>query len=170
MFILNAGLSHKSKDWLMNSTTEICEDKERVKLRKEMLVQSKLEHCSVFGPYLEFYMSKWSQMFTQTWWDIGLQLSCEHKNLTMPFSSPNHSNNGEVQICLTTRTLFSVWPISGVLEVQMTSTFFCLESWVNFLQLSCLLEDPVQMVAFLFYSDKKIRIFTKSKVGHLLNN
>ena len=33
----------------MNSTTEICEDKERVKLRKEMLVQSKLEHCSVFG-------------------------------------------------------------------------------------------------------------------------
>ena len=28
----------------MNSTTEICEDKERVKLRKEMLVQSKLEN------------------------------------------------------------------------------------------------------------------------------
>ena len=27
----------------MNSTTEICEDKERVKLRKEMLVQKKLE-------------------------------------------------------------------------------------------------------------------------------
>ena len=38
----------------MNSTTEICEDKERVKLRKEMLVQSKLEHCSVIGSYLEF--------------------------------------------------------------------------------------------------------------------
>ena len=38
----------------MNSTTEIGEDKERVKLRKEMLVQSKLEHCSVFGSYLEF--------------------------------------------------------------------------------------------------------------------
>ena len=80
MFILNAGLSYKSKNWLMNSTTEICEDKERVKLRKEMLVQSKLEHysvqgrfqvqiiatteksesilqpehCSVFGPYLKF--------------------------------------------------------------------------------------------------------------------
>ena len=49
MFILNAGLSHKSK----NSTTEICEDKERVKLRKEMLVESKLEHYSVFGSYLE---------------------------------------------------------------------------------------------------------------------
>ena len=26
------------------------------------------------------------------------------------------------------------------------------------------------MIAFLFYSDKKIRIFTKSKVGHPLNN
>ena len=106
MFILNAGLSHKSKDWLMNSTTEICEDKERVKLRKEMLVQSKLEHYFVFG------------------WDIGLQLSCEHKNLTRPFSSPNHSNNGEVRICPAARTLFSVWPISRVLEVQITSIFF----------------------------------------------
>ena len=38
----------------MNSTTEICEDKERVKLRKEMLVQFKLEHYSVFESYLEF--------------------------------------------------------------------------------------------------------------------
>ena len=54
MFILNAGLSHKSKDGLMNSTTEICEDKERVKLRKEMLVQSKLEHYLVIGSCLEF--------------------------------------------------------------------------------------------------------------------
>ena len=38
----------------MNSTTEICEDKVRVKLRKEMLEQSKLEDCLVFGSYLEF--------------------------------------------------------------------------------------------------------------------
>ena len=30
----------------MNSTAKIYEDKERVKLRKEMLVQSKLEHSS----------------------------------------------------------------------------------------------------------------------------
>jgi len=28
-------------------------DKERAKLRKEMLVQSKLEHCSVIGLYME---------------------------------------------------------------------------------------------------------------------
>jgi hypothetical protein len=28
-------------------------DKKRVKLRKEMLVQSKLEHCSVIGSYLK---------------------------------------------------------------------------------------------------------------------
>jgi hypothetical protein len=28
-------------------------DKEMAKLRKEMLVQSKLEHCSVIGSYLE---------------------------------------------------------------------------------------------------------------------
>jgi len=30
-----------------------CEDKERAKLRKEMLVQSKLEHCLVIRSYLE---------------------------------------------------------------------------------------------------------------------
>ena len=42
----------------------------------------------------------------------------------MPFSSPNYSNKGEVQICPAARTLFSVWPISGVLEVQITSIFF----------------------------------------------
>jgi hypothetical protein len=36
----------------MSLTTEI-EKIERVKLRKEMLVQSKLEHFSVIGSYLE---------------------------------------------------------------------------------------------------------------------
>ena len=46
--MLNAGLSHKSKDWLMSLTTEI-EKTERAKLRKDMLVQSKLEHHSVIG-------------------------------------------------------------------------------------------------------------------------
>ena len=33
----------------MNSTTEIYEDKERVKLRKEMLVQSKLDTVRYLG-------------------------------------------------------------------------------------------------------------------------
>jgi len=45
---LDAGLSHKSKDWLMIWTTEI-EKIERVKLRKEMLVEFKLEHHLVIG-------------------------------------------------------------------------------------------------------------------------
>jgi hypothetical protein len=48
MFILNAGLSNKSKDWLMSLTTEI-EKIKRPKLRKEMLVKFKLEHNSVIG-------------------------------------------------------------------------------------------------------------------------
>ena len=42
MLILNAGLSHKSKDCSMSSTTEIEKTKRGLKLRKEMLVQSKL--------------------------------------------------------------------------------------------------------------------------------
>jgi len=37
---------------------------------------------------------------------IGVQ------NLKRPFSSPNCSNNGEVQICPAAQTLFSVQPIS----------------------------------------------------------
>jgi hypothetical protein len=40
-------------------------------------------------------------------------------------SSSNCSNNREVGICPTTQTLFSVQPISLVLEVQMTSFLFC---------------------------------------------
>ncbi|KAL3582921.1 hypothetical protein D5086_017253 [Populus alba] len=36
--------------------------------------------------------------------------------------------------------------------------------------LVCFQVDPVLMLAFSFYSDKKIRIFTKSKVGQPLNN
>jgi len=46
MFILNAGLSHKSKDWLMSLTTENEKTKRGQSL---MLVEFKLEHHSVIG-------------------------------------------------------------------------------------------------------------------------
>jgi hypothetical protein len=39
-----------------------------------------------------------------------------------PFSSSNYSNNREVGICPTDQILFSVQPISRVLEVQMLIT------------------------------------------------
>jgi len=38
--------------------------------------------------------------------------------------NPNCSKNREVLICPTAQTLFSVQPISRVLEVQITSIFF----------------------------------------------
>jgi len=41
------------------------------------------------------------------------------------FGSPNLSNNGEVGICPAAQTLFSVQPISRVLEVQMHRFFSC---------------------------------------------
>jgi len=41
-----------------------------------------------------------------------------------PFSSSNCSNNIEVGICPATQTLFSVQPISRVLEVQMHRFLF----------------------------------------------
>jgi len=43
----------------------------------------------------------------------------EVQDLKRPFSSQNCSNNGEVRICPAAQTLFSVQPISRVLEVQM---------------------------------------------------
>ena len=46
------------------------------------------------------------------------------QDLKRPFSSLNYSNNREVRICPTAQTLFSVQPISRVLEVQMTSNSF----------------------------------------------
>jgi len=41
------------------------------------------------------------------------------------FMSSNGSNNGEVRICPTAQTLFSVQPITRVLEVQMRQFMFC---------------------------------------------
>ena len=41
-----------------------------------------------------------------------------------PFSSPNCSNNREVEICSAAQTLFSVQPISRVIEVKMHRFFF----------------------------------------------
>jgi hypothetical protein len=40
-------------------------------------------------------------------------------------SSSNCSNKREVRICLAAQTLFSIQPISRVLEVQMSSFLFC---------------------------------------------
>jgi hypothetical protein len=42
-----------------------------------------------------------------------------------PFSSSNCSNNREVGICPAAQTLFSVQPISRVIEVQMNRFLFC---------------------------------------------
>jgi len=50
------------------------------------------------------------------------------QDLKRPFSSPNYSNNGEVRICPAAQILFSVQPISRVLEVQMTSILFPLKA------------------------------------------
>jgi len=46
------------------------------------------------------------------------------QDLTRPFASSNCSNNEEVRICPAAQTLFSVQPISRVLEVQMISKFY----------------------------------------------
>ena len=90
--------------------------------------------------------------------------------------SPNLSNNGEVRICPAAQTLFSVQTISRVLEVQMHRFFFCWKAEMisqnfhadNLFKLLCY--QQIIMLSMMFCSDKKIRIVTKSRCGHPLNN
>jgi hypothetical protein len=46
------------------------------------------------------------------------------QDLTRSFLNPKYSNNEEVRICPAVQTLFSVQPISRVLEVQMISNVY----------------------------------------------
>ena len=46
------------------------------------------------------------------------------QDLTRSFLNPKYSNNEEVRICPAVQTLFSVQPISRVLEVQKISKFY----------------------------------------------
>ena len=106
----------------MNSTTEILKIKKGETQKRDVGV---FQTGTLFGIWVISRVLD-VQMISNVYTNLvrRLQLSCEHKNLTRPFSSPNHSNNGEVQICPAAQTLFSVWPISGVLELQITSIFF----------------------------------------------
>jgi hypothetical protein len=101
---------------------------------------------------------------------IGLKLSWRVQDSKGPFSSSNCSNHREIGICPATQTLFSVQLISQVLEVQMYQFVFCLESWDNFPELSWRLSAQILMLAMMFSADKKIKIVTKSRDGHPLNN
>jgi hypothetical protein len=90
-----------------------------------MLVQSKLEHYSVIGSYLELWILDFNL--------VSMARKLRHRPKTfmgvqdsiLLFGSPNLSNNGEVRICLAAQTLFNVQPISRVLQVQMHRFVFC---------------------------------------------
>jgi len=124
MFILNAGLSHKLKNWLMSWSTEIERTKRWANLEKRWLVQSKLEHCLVIGWYLElqildlglFYMDgKIRHRPTTFIWSPRFKKAVFKSKLQQQQRSPNLSCS---------QTLFSVQPISRVLEVQMISNLY----------------------------------------------
>jgi hypothetical protein len=143
-------------------------DKERSKLRKKML---SVQTGTLFGHWVISRAVDLGFRSALYGWKLrhrpktfmGVQ------DLKRPFPSLNCSNNEEVRICPTAQTLFSVQPISRVLEVQMTSIFF-LERWDNFLELSCGQSIQILTLEMTFCSDKKIRIVTKSRCGHPLNN
>jgi hypothetical protein len=87
------------------------------------------------------------------------------QDLTRPFSSPNCSNTEEVRICPTAQTLFSVQPKCRVLEVQMILIFYP-GKLRQFLR--TFMFKFVHIMTLL--TNKKIRIVTKSRCGHLFIN
>ena len=99
-------------------------DKERAKLRKEMLIQFKLEHRSIIGSYLELWILDFSLVYMVRKLGHRPKTFMRVQDSILPFWSPNLSIKREVQICPATQTLFSVQSISRVLEVQMSSFFF----------------------------------------------
>jgi len=84
-----------------------------------MLVQSKLEHYSVTESYLELYILDFNLVYMARKLRHRPKTFIGVQDLILLFGSPNLSNNGEVKICLAAQTLFSVQPISRVLEIQM---------------------------------------------------
>jgi len=66
------------------------------KVRKEMLVQSKLEHCSIIGSYLELYISDLGLLYMDGKLRHRPTTFMGAQDLTRPFSSLNYSNNEEV--------------------------------------------------------------------------
>ena len=110
----------------MSLTTEIEKTKRGLSLENRCQLNSNWN--MVIGSYLELQNL-----------DLGLvymDRKLRHRPKTFmrvqdskgQFSSSNCSNNREVEICPAAQTLFSVQPISRVLEVQMTSFWFCWKS------------------------------------------
>ena len=101
MFILNASLSHKSNDWLIDVGS----------------VQTR----TPFGYWIITRVVELGLGLVYMYGKLRHRLKTfmRVQDLKVSFSSSNGSNNGEVGICPTTQTLFSVQPISRVLEVQI---------------------------------------------------
>jgi len=91
------------------------------------------------------------------------------QDLKRPFLSPNYSNNEEVRICPAAQTLFSVQPISQVLEVQMISNIY-LEKMRQFPRTFMFKSVQIMTLSMMFLADKKIRIVIKSRSGNPLIN
>ena len=152
----------------MSLTTKI-EKTERVKLRKEMLVQSKLEHCSVIGSYLklqilDFYLVHMARKLRHR---AKIFMGSERLNSAVWKSKSQQQRRSWNLSC--NQTLFNIQPISRVLEVQM-HRFFFFGKLRQFPRTFMGQSVQILMLAMMFCSDKKIRIVTKSRCGHLLNN
>ena len=135
-----------------------------------MLVQSKLEHCSVIGSYLELQIL-----------DLGLHYmdgKLRHRPKTFMrsprfkkavFKSKLQTTTEKSKYILQPRhcSVFSLY-----LEFQKSK---CIDSYFfgklrQFSRTCMRLSIQMLMLAMTFSSDKKIRIVTKSRCGHPLNN
>jgi len=122
MLILNAGISHNSKDWLMWLTIESERTKKRLSLERRYWFNSKLERCLVIGSYLELqsldfsliYMDRKLRNRPTMFMNIGRPKSTIFKFQVWP------QKRSQNLFCNPAQTLLSLLPIAGVLEGQMT--------------------------------------------------
>ena len=154
----------------MSLTTEIEKTKRGLSLEKEMLVQSKLEHCSVIGSNLELQILDFNLVY------IARKLRHRPKtymrsprlNSTV-WKSKSQQQRRSQNLSCNPDTVQCSAHISSSRSPNAPILFFCWKdqtiSW-NFHRKSV----QIMTLAMTFCSDKKIRIVTKSRCGHPLNN
>ena len=140
------------------------------KLRKEMLVQSKLEHCSVIGSYLELQILDLSPFY--------MDGKIRHRPTTFMWSPRFKKGRFQVQILATTEKSESILqprhcsvfsPYLKFQKCKCTNSFF-VGKLRQFPKTFMGQTIQILTLAMTFLADKKIRIVTKSRCGHPLNN
>ena len=139
------------------------------KLRKKMLVQSKLEHCYVIRSYLELQISDLGMLYMNgkvRHRSLVFMRSPRFKNVV--FKSKLQQQRKSLTLSCNPHNVQCSAHISSSRSSNDLNFFSWKDKTISYNFYEQLV--PILMLAMTFCSNKKIRIFTKSRVGHPLNN